>query len=119
MATAFTSLGGGVCIHTSNDSMWIDTTPARSIFLLSKNHLQQLSASERELMKEEVLLMKLNLVLPAINATSERAFSAMRRVKSYLRSTMTQGRLDHLMILHGHKELTDKSSLADVASDCQ
>ena len=73
MAMAFTSQEG-VCIHTSNDSMRIDTTPARSIFLLPKNHLQQLTTAERELMKEVVLPMKLNLVLPATNATSERAF---------------------------------------------
>ena len=58
-----------------------------------KNHIQQLTASERDLVKEVVLLMKLTLVLPATNATSERAFSAMRRIKSYLQSTMTQGDL--------------------------
>ena len=33
------------------------------------------------------------LVIPATNATSERSFSALRRIKSYLRSTMTQDRL--------------------------
>ena len=82
-----------------------------------KNHIQQLTTSERDLMKEVVLLMKLTLVLPATNATSEHAFSAMRRIKSYLRSTMTQGRLNHLMILHVHKDVTDKLVLADVAND--
>ena len=82
-----------------------------------KNHLQQLSATEKELVKEVILLMKLNLVLPATNAASERALSAMRRVKSYLRSTMSQGRLNHWMILHVHKYLTDKLPLVDVAND--
>ena len=82
-----------------------------------KNYIQQLTASERDLMKEVVLLMKLTLVLTAMNATSKRAFSAMRRIKSYLRSTMTQGRLNHLMILHVHKDVTDKLVLADVANE--
>ena len=43
----------------------------------------------------------------ATNATSERSFSAptaLRRVKSYLRTTM---RLNYLMLLHVHKERTD------------
>ena len=37
---------------------------------------------------------------PASNATSERSFSALRRVKTYLSSTMTQCRLNNLMVLH-------------------
>ena len=36
--------------------------------------------------------------MSATNATSERSFSALRRIKSYLRSTMHQQRLNHLMI---------------------
>ena len=53
-------------------------------------------------------LVKLILVLPATNAVSERSFSAMKRIKTYLRVTMTQKRLNHYMILHIHKERTDK-----------
>jgi len=37
-------------------------------------------------------------VIPATNATSERTFSALRRVKTDLRSTMTQSRLNSLYI---------------------
>ena len=59
------------------------------------------------LLGEIVKLMKLVLVMPATNASSERTFSAMHRVKSYLRATMSQERLNHLMILHAHKDLTD------------
>ena len=40
---------------------------------------------------EEVhCLVSLILVMPATNATSERSFSALRRVKTFLRTTMTQ-----------------------------
>ena len=62
--------------------------------------------------------MKLILVMPATNATSERAFSGLRRVKTYLRSTMSQRRLNHLMLLHVHKEKTDslKDKLIEVAN---
>ena len=81
------------------------------------NYLQQLTAAERTLLNEVVTVMKLLLVMPATNATSERSFSAMRRVKSYLRSTMGQERLNHLMTLHVHKESTDSLNLVQVANE--
>ena len=51
------------------------------------------------------------------NATSERTFSAVRRVKTYLRSTTRQDRLNHLMILHVHKDRTDALDLKEVANE--
>ena len=57
------------------------------------------------------------LVMPATNAGSERSFSAVRRIKTYLHSTMTQQRLNHLMLLHVHKSHTDSLNLVDVAND--
>ncbi|KAL5515243.1 hypothetical protein EMCRGX_G000382 [Ephydatia muelleri] len=43
-----------------------------------------------ELMREALKLVKLLLIIPVTNATSERSFSTLRRVKSYLRSSMKQ-----------------------------
>ena len=40
----------------------------------------------------------------------------MRRVKSYMRSTMTQERLNHLMILHVHRSLTESLDLIEIAN---
>ena len=82
-----------------------------------KNYLQQLSPAEKALLSQVILVMKLILVMPATNASSECSFSAMRRVKSYLQSTMTQERLNHLMILHIHKELTDGLILTNIANE--
>ena len=48
---------------------------------------------------------------------SERSFSALRRLKSYLRSTMGNERLNHLMVLHVHKERTDKLDLKCVLNE--
>ena len=45
--------------------------------------------------------------MPATNAVSERSFSALRRIKSYLRANMSQERLNQSMVLHVHKHLTD------------
>ena len=74
------------------------------------------SNAELTIYSEVVTLLKLILVSPATNATSERTFSAMRRIKTYLRSTMGQARLNSLMLLHVHKEKTDSLSLLDIAN---
>ena len=68
-------------------------------------------------MTEVSKLFKLLLVLPATNATSERSFSALRRIKSYLRSTMTQARLNHLMVLHYHQDIADKLDLKIIGNE--
>ena len=55
--------------------------------------------------------------MPATNAVSERSFSCLRRLKSYLRATMSQSRLNNVMVLHVHKNLTDKFSLVDIGNN--
>ena len=52
-----------------------------------------------DLMSQVSKLVRLLLVMPATNAESERSFSTVRRIKTYLRSTMTQQRLNHLMLM--------------------
>lgn len=74
------------------------------------------SPAELTLFSEIGTLLKLLLVMPATNAVSERSFSALRRIKSYLRSTMTQDRLNHLMVLHIHRDLTDSLDLKACAN---
>ena len=48
------------------------------------------------------------LLMPATNAISERSASALRRIKTFLRTTMGQSRLNNVMVVHINKELTDK-----------
>ena len=55
--------------------------------------------------------------MPATNAVSERSFSTLRRIKTYLRSTMSQQRLNNLMLLAVHQSLTDKLDLIQVANE--
>ena len=52
--------------------------------------LRELMDSQRGLMSEVCTLATLIVVMPATNASSERSFSSLRRVKSYLRSTIIQ-----------------------------
>lgn len=63
---------------------------------------------------EVKVIIKLILVLPATNAVSERSFSTLRRVKSYLRSTMTESRLNSLLTLHTYKEMVDLIDPQDI-----
>ena len=79
--------------------------------------LSELSVAERTAFSGVWTVMKLLLVLPATNATSERSFSALRRVKTYMCTTMTQERLNNLMVLHVHREQVDKLELERVAHE--
>ena len=75
------------------------------------------NSSVLDLMSQVTVLVKLMLVMPATNASSDRAFSSVRHIKSYLRSTMLQQCLNHLLLLHIRKECNDQLSLVAVAND--
>ena len=62
-------------------------------------------------------LVRLLLVKPATNAVSERSASALRREKSYLRTTMTDSRLNNLLVLHVHKDRCDSLVLEDCLNE--
>ena len=79
--------------------------------------LQSLDSSHRKLLSKISTLRKLLLVMPTTNAVSERSFSALKWVKTYLRSTTGDPRLNHLMMLHVHKDRTDALTLVDIAND--
>ncbi|XP_046564478.1 uncharacterized protein LOC124273284 [Haliotis rubra] len=45
-------------------------------------------------------------VLPVTSASSERSFSAMRRINTYLRSTMGDVRMSSLALIHVHRDMS-------------
>lgn len=71
----------------------------------------------RELMNEVFKLVQLISIVPASAASAERSFSALRRVKTYLRTNMTQKRLTHLLLLHIHESKTAKINLDSIVKD--
>ena len=79
--------------------------------------LQELSFLARTYFSEVVRVVELILVMPATNAVSERSFSIMSRTKSYLRSTMREDRLNHLMTLHIYQDKPDKLDLVSIANE--
>ena len=82
-----------------------------------RRYFSSLSSGQRSLLSQVCRLMQLILVMPATNATSERSFSALRRVKNYLRTTMSQKRFNNLMVLHVHNDYVDSDLDLDVIHD--
>ena len=62
-------------------------------------------------------LLLLFLTIPITSATSEISFSTLRRVCTYLRSTMTEKRLNNCFLLHVHKKQTDMCDPQELAME--
>lgn len=93
------------------------TSDKQPTIKLLHNTLQDLSTAQARLLDCVIKAFKILLVIPATNCTSERSFSALRRIKTYLRSTMTQSRVNHLMMLNYHQNITDQINIEAVAND--
>jgi len=62
-------------------------------------------------------LVKIVLVMPATNASSECALISLRRVKSYLHTTMLNNCLNHLNTCTLHKKLVKELNVKQVTND--
>ena len=82
-----------------------------------RNLVKELKQPLKALISEVVKIIKLIIVMPATNAVSERSFSAMRRLFTYLQTNMGPNRLNNTMVLHVHKERLDQLSLIEIAND--
>ena len=79
--------------------------------------IKWLSKAEKCMISEIINRCKLLLVNPATSAADERSFSSARRLKTWLRSMLTQTRFSNLTILNTHKQRTDKLRLVDAANE--
>ena len=59
----------------------------------------------------------LYLTVPVTSATSERTFSALQRLLIYLRSSMTEKRLNYCLLCHIHKEITESLDLVSIGKE--
>ena len=73
--------------------------------------------SYKRILSEIHKVLRLYLVVPVTSATSERTFSVLKRLLVYLRSTMTEMRLNNCLLVHVHKDLTDALNLEDIAKE--
>ena len=76
---------------------------------------EAMSKGPYKVMLEEIhKLLRLYFTIPITSSSSE-AFSTLRHLLTYLRSSMTQERLNNCMLLHVHTDLTDSLNLQDIA----
>ncbi|KAJ8897834.1 hypothetical protein PR048_003187 [Dryococelus australis] len=66
---------------------------------------------------EIIKILRIYLTYPVSSSTAERSFSALRRLKTFLRSTMTQPRLNHLLLLDIHKDKCDELNVEEMAEE--
>jgi len=45
------------------------------------------------------------IIIPVLSASYERSISTLRNLKTYLRNTIVQDRLNELALMHAHREL--------------
>ena len=86
-ATSVTSTG------LTSEERGLVTEPLNSLAVHAQ--LLQMAPAFPDLIK----FIQLVLCLAVTSATAERSFSAMKRIKTYMRSTMKEQRLSHLAIL--------------------
>ena len=64
------------------------------------------------LLSEVHKVLKIYLTIPITTANAERCFSALKRIKTYLRTSMTEERLNNSMILHVHRDQLNLEAIA-------
>lgn len=80
------------------------------------NIMRGMAIEVRGLFDQVETLVRLLLVIPVSSAEAERSFSALRRLQTWLRSTMAQLRLNSIAVCHVHQDKLDK---VDVKQICQ
>ena len=61
-----------------------------------------------ECFPDTLMALQIAMTIGITTASAEKSFSSLRRLKSYLRSTMSQERLYHLSLLHIERDLSSK-----------
>ena len=83
--------------------------------LSSLHEAYQHLAKVQECFPTVIQCYQIAMTIGMSSATAERSFSSLRRIKTYLRSTMTQERLSNLAILYIERDLS--SDLWDKLED--
>ena len=76
--------------------------------------IREMVPEVRGLFSQVEALVRLLLVVPASSAEAERSFSALRRLKTWLRSSTSQTRLNNLAMCHVHQEKLDRLDLEEI-----
>ena len=75
------------------------------------------STMVKGMLSEVDKLLRAYFTFPITSATAERSFSSLRKIKTFLRSSMTQQHLNNLFLLYAHTALTDSFGIVSVAKE--
>lgn len=73
--------------------------------VISKHAIDVLQNCDEDVFPLINKILKLLITLPISNSSSERTFSSLRRLKTWLRSTMCETRLTGLALLNIHRDI--------------
>jgi hAT family C-terminal dimerisation region len=69
--------------------------------------IQAMSGDVRRLFQQVERLVRLMLICPVSSCKAERSFSSLRRLKTWLHTSMTQSRLNAIAVCHAHQNILD------------
>lgn len=69
------------------------------------NAIDFLNICDKTIFPNIHILLKIFITIPVSTSTAERSFSTLRRIKTYLRNTMSESRLNGLANLNIHREI--------------
>ncbi|XP_070412026.1 zinc finger MYM-type protein 1-like [Nothobranchius furzeri] len=78
--------------------------------------LRGMQPEVRGLFSQVETLVRLLIVVPVSSCEAERSFSALRRLKTWLRSTMTQLRLNSTAVCHVHRDRLKRLDKREIAT---
>ena len=76
--------------------------------LSSIHHVYSHLYEAKECFPHLLQTIQIAMTIGVTTASAERSFSSLRRIKSYLRSTMSQDRRNNLSLIHIERDLSDK-----------
>lgn len=71
----------------------------------------------RKLFSQVEILLRLLLVIPVTSCEADRSFSGLRRLKTWLRCTMTQERFNNLAVCNAHHDYIDRLDIQSVVNE--
>jgi len=93
-------------------------SPAYEANLQFHDIMQAVSGSPMNALIPDVLkLLTYYSVCPSSTATAKRSFSHLRRIKTYLRNTMSQPRLVCMMLLSAYPEMVDSLDIDKLVNE--
>jgi len=79
--------------------------------------IQAMSEDVHRLFPQVDRLVRLMLICPVSSCEAERSFSSLRRLKTWLRNSMTQSRLNAIAVCHAHQDVLDAVDLERLAEE--